>query len=105
MATTLEVLGLRVDLDTKDAKRDMDRLQGAISKRLKTLDKSSKEFNKGLGKMVHQYTVVRRTAIPMLKDIEKSYNRLQRSVTDVNSELDRWQRKLATASAEERAEI
>jgi len=105
MATTLEVLGLRVDLDTKDAKRDMDRLQGAISKRLKGLDQSAKDFNKGLGKMVHQYTVVRRTAVPMLKDVEKSYGRLQRSVTDVNSELDRWRKKLTTSSAEERVEI
>jgi len=105
MATTVEVLGLRVDLDSRDARRDMDRLQGAMSKKLKDLDKDSKEFNKGLGKLFHQFVTGRRTVVPMLKDVEKSYNRLQRSVMDVNAELERWQKKLTTASASERAEI
>jgi len=105
MATSLEVLGLRVDLDTKDAKRDMDRLEKAISARTTDLDKGAKKLNKGIEKFAHQYVTVRRTAIPMLKDVTKSYNKLERSIADINHELERSRGKLAASSGESRKNV
>jgi hypothetical protein len=105
MATSLEVLGLRVDLDTKDAKRDMDRLEKAISARTTDLDKGAKKLNKGIEKFAHQYVTVRRTAIPMLKDVTKSYNKLERSIADINHELERSRGKLASASGDSRKNV
>jgi hypothetical protein len=98
----IEVLGLKVDLNAKDATKQMVAMQKSITKQLSLLERESKDFDKGLGKIANHFLRIRKTTKPALADIDKSVGSLTESIEEAGKELEHYEQQLESASESEK---